>query len=1575
MPAFPDLPAMQEKETAEEIKLRHFLAGINKKLQDAPSSASWYRKLFDGLGEMSAQTSMFLLTRGAGTFLATTEDRRTELLAAGAGELNSLLRGMASGAIEVGVERIGGESLGKTIRQLGTKIPAFNKMGAYFGGHIDALKHSVWARPWARYSTYSLTAGASELAEEIITPLLNYPVDNIIAGTAGVRGETGMSWDDVLTQLGEVCDPLTAAQMLVFGAVCAGAQVPSMVSQAEFVAAGKEKIAAITGAPLEKAEQIAAIVSPEEKITAIKEAWGEYGKERTKQATLDAWKKYLVESPEAVATFLNLDVYKAQVEQFNLPRLEPLENGNYRLTNRDPETQEESSEEVTFEQAREILNAKINTSLIDDIVKDQTTIATSKLVERIKETNSNIEFEELDEVVTLDSIRKLAEQANLFLAENPETNLDSQATAIGTKLTFQQVLDQEKNFTGRTQTEKAQDESVQDLGADSFQSAAHWVRMKNGNALIRYAKKEATPQQLLEEVIEINYATMNMYGGKSHVWHVNNLRALDEWMTKNGFQEKHQHLLARNGDVTANDVMEAYSKLALSEFMQKAHTITHLPTWLRNFVNMVRTWLHTAASLIRLGDGLASLTKQAQEGKLAPDSGISPDLLENVHTLTNSLRTLWLEKGIEQGTQEAEQITATSTTSTTTAGYQGFLNLSNKEKAEARQKLTLTTTPIEKGAKTKTIVQILRDKFVGKQLICINSDIVGGVSRKDCEKMVSKKAVDKSMANSFTFAQHVTAAQGIDELYKYAFRLGEFNDRDNNPHVLSINRFLTPIQIAGQTSTALITVKQTTSDKLYSVELCQLKDLDGISERLSHLYRTGDKIKRPVANIPASRSLDEGIAEFRNYVKEVFPEAATQINGISGGHSMNVEVPPDKTLVVAHTLSTYKAQDALSLGFAPHPSVAITNVNSFYDWNCPEHSVTFLAGREFIDPAISPADIYRRDAWTGVMPPLKAELRNPQYILDLAWDLEQVAKEQGFFDKIELTLHRARNYVNGGLGFRSDDDLRPLLHAYFCFVEKEQDYDEITKEQYYNDEAYWKIYCDAQPDYPKWEKDRLSAIRGFKFYSAVTEKNEFATPVNLHEHMLKDKRKGNEIDSTDPTFHRFTVMANPEYQSVEEVQKQRNNIRPDKISHIRLERCYNDAEYELRKFLNRAAKLFPNARDLDSDQLVHDLLIDDVSKGYEVDDYSIYHQLVDLCGAKAADGVDREEFDDLNPNDACEAIARLAKLALTVPTRYMEAVPRRSVKFSEFQTAVVSARTAETAPLLMSQLQELGIEIKVFDQTDKDAFINAVKEFALDYGFSADAVEGATKSSSKPVDEYKTFHVSEGRQKLLKGTLDLYDGYVINEFEHGEFADLLSLGHFILGLPIAKTKSNTFVIENKKLKDLATEIAEYYDKAGIHALNIAPLGEVIIDKTGVENSIGHFTRNAKTSKEHKQRVCDAFALVPDVLERGVLVEYGTQVDNPQLRSYLYAAPVIIGDNTTVMAVRVRTHAEQTNRFYLHGVALLDDLKQKALEPAAVQRVGLVTDTLTGADPRDVLRVVKKALAVKIQFSPHTWGFF
>lgn len=157
-----------------------------------------------------------------------------------------------------------------------------------------------------------------------------------------------------------------------------------------------------------------------------------------------------------------------------------------------------------------------------------------------------------------------------------------------------------------------------------------------------------------------------------------------------------------------------------------------------------------------------------------------------------------------------------------------------------------------------------------------------------------------------------------------------------------------------------------------------------------------------------------------------------------------------------------------------------------------------------------------------------------------------------------------------------------------------------------------------------------------------------------------------------------------------------------------------------------------------------------------------------------------------------------------------------------------------------------------------------------------------------------TFSLRETGEEITKG-IPLYEGYTINALKHGE------------------------------ISDLAAKIGEYYKKTGKNTLNIEPVGTVLLDANGASNSIGHFMKNRRSTEEHKQMVTNAFELVPDILGRCILVEYGTQTDNPLLSSYLFVAPVSIEGKRCIMAVRVRRQVGQNGRFYLHGVELLETL--------------------------------------------------
>ena len=236
--------------------------------------------------------------------------------------------------------------------------------------------------------------------------------------------------------------------------------------------------------------------------------------------------------------------------------------------------------------------------------------------------------------------------------------------------------------------------------------------------------------------------------------------------------------------------------------------------------------------------------------------------------------------------------------------------------------------------------------------------------------------------------------------------------------------------------------------------------------------------------------------------------------------------------------------------------------------------------------------------------------------------------------------------------------------------------------------------------------------------------------------------------------------------------------------------------------------------------------------------------------------------------------------------------------------------------------------------------------------------DSGTSKEEKDITPPIEYRVSPGNEKALPGNLPLYDGYEVNEFNHGEISDKRGLAEFLKGEDVGSVADKTYMLSGSKLKDIAQKVGDDYASKGKSRMQVPPIGEVILDAGGVENSIRHFTQNRKTTPEHKQMVADAFAIVPDVIEKGRLVEYGQHLDNPLLTSYLFQAPIKVGGKDCVMAVRVRKQQGQDSRFYLHGVALLEDLKEKS-RSCYSQGSGLGTGNPSGTDLRDVFRVAKK----------------
>ena len=125
-------------------------------------------------------------------------------------------------------------------------------------------------------------------------------------------------------------------------------------------------------------------------------------------------------------------------------------------------------------------------------------------------------------------------------------------------------------------------------------------------------------------------------------------------------------------------------------------------------------------------------------------------------------------------------------------------------------------TKHEQREQTKAILSPLINKPITNQ----NDGRVAQISRKNIAKMISDKAVAKSVANGFEPAEHFKAVQEVDKLYQKA-RLKETHkdNKSTNPNVL-IHRYNADLDNAN----ALITLKESLSgdnqgNKIYTLEL------------------------------------------------------------------------------------------------------------------------------------------------------------------------------------------------------------------------------------------------------------------------------------------------------------------------------------------------------------------------------------------------------------------------------------------------------------------------------------------------------------------------------------------------------------------------------------------------------------------------------------------------------------------------------------------------------------------------------------------------------------------------------------
>lgn len=796
--------------TPDQNEMISQIRAMKAEIAESPDGAWWIRRQFDGLGRMAAQTSFFLATRGMGTFASVANDRMEELRAQGVSPLESLIRGGIAGGTEVLVERLGGESLFKTLRFLGRKMPFAGKFAGYMGSAADMMKRGLYGNAALRYGVASLAAGGSEWMEEFIQPTLQAPLD---AGLARLFGSgNGMTVEDWKELLRGAADPDLGFQMLMFGAVVGGAQIPAFAREARVSRVGAPQIEGL-GIDRAEAERIASIVDPVEKSREIFQAALSMS---DRAAQLESVRQGFSAMKEDFSWLARQEAYQAEVELLNLPRVEDLGDGSWRFTTtvRDAEGQESYDVlELSEQDATARMQALLHDGIRLRMLEAQQAFAVDRTIDQLSQSGKYV-FEDMGMAETVETARKLAEAARLRIAEGADVNAEAQD--LGTRMTYGQVAGMGSSFEERVKLGVARGEVS---ASRRVHSNAYRVAMRNGQTLIRFHKGEVTVPELLEEVLE-THLTEDMENTKHSLdWYANNLRALQDALRKEGYLSKGKDLIRKDGEVSVKDVVEGMSMLAKGDVLARAADM-RLPQWMKDFLQMVRQWVSSAKALLDLGTGLHEMERRRLAGESVP---IDADFAQMVHALSNSLESYWMQEGARQGEADVQRIVEEV----------GGSGVSMSLAEDSSVSFSLVSIPSGEVITTASEMRARLKPLQGKVFVNKNTGIQAVIEARVSGKTVGKAgAAQMSVANlkalGFSAEEarrvHYTATARIHELFENA-EDGFFEEAyKQDASKAGAYHFFNTVDIEGIGAfdvnvTAIKYVKEQEGNVLYTLEL------------------------------------------------------------------------------------------------------------------------------------------------------------------------------------------------------------------------------------------------------------------------------------------------------------------------------------------------------------------------------------------------------------------------------------------------------------------------------------------------------------------------------------------------------------------------------------------------------------------------------------------------------------------------------------------------------------------------------------------------------------------------------------
>jgi hypothetical protein len=146
-------------------------------------------------------------------------------------------------------------------------------------------------------------------------------------------------------------------------------------------------------------------------------------------------------------------------------------------------------------------------------------------------------------------------------------------------------------------------------------------------------------------------------------------------------------------------------------------------------------------------------------------------------------------------------------------------------------------------------------------------------------------------------------------------------------------------------------------------------------------------------------------------------------------------------------------------------------------------------------------------------------------------------------------------------------------------------------------------------------------------------------------------------------------------------------------------------------------------------------------------------------------------------------------------------------------------------------------------------------------------------------------------------------------------AEKREVREFLMGEPISKVQSGvilwTFTASTRKA---ALQWAEDHGEKIVYREDI---GSIVFNKTGLKNSLAHGMYPKKI---------DTIPAISAVIEKGKIIDVSNDFDGRAITNILLAAPIQIDDEKAILLIRIRKHKGAENKFYIHDVYTIDDIK-------------------------------------------------